>query len=78
MFLQLKECANKHMVRHFITVPDKFKMPSYFHINIYEHNIILGFNFKVYDITDGQCYIAISISQDPIIYKHLRNLSEYI
>lgn len=63
---------------HFIVMTKNLCMPSYFHINALGHNLVLGFNFKILDISDGQRYISTSVSQNPVIHKHLKNLSEYI
>ena len=76
LLCKLRECAYNNVIRHFI-MNNKLNFPSYFHINCYSNSLILGFNFRVYDIEREQAYITTAVSQDPIVYKHLRNFSEY-
>lgn len=77
LLCKLKEYASIEQIRHFI-LTDKLHFPSYFHTNTFSNCPVLGFNFRIYDIESGQRFIATSISQDPVIYKHFNNLSEYI
>ena len=78
MLLKLKEAEEKNIGSHFILRSGKLQMPSFFHLNAYSYNLVLGFNFKILDISDGHSYIAAAVSQNPIVHKHIKNLSEYI
>lgn len=76
LLCQLYEYALSDTIHHFV-MNNSQQFPSYFHINCFFNSIVLGFNFKVYDTDAKQRLVTTSISQDPIIYKHLRNLCEY-
>ncbi len=76
LLCQLQNFAKSGHIHHFI-MNNKQNIPSYFHVNIASNGLILGFNFKVYDNDLNQKFIATAFSQDPVIFKHLRNLAEY-
>lgn len=78
MLKKLKLVHSKNIEDAFITIPDRLMMPSFFHINAFKPGLILGYNFKIFDINDGNRYIATAVTQDPVLYKHLKNISEYI
>lgn len=73
---KLKQNILEHNSNHFVV--RELYMPSYFHINALGHNLVLGFNFKILDADNGKRYISTAVSQNPIIHKHLKNLTEYI
>lgn len=75
---KLKSVHSENIGSGFISIPDKLIMPSFFHVNVFNHGLILGYNFKILDTNDGNRYIATAVSQDPILLKHLQNISEYI
>ncbi len=78
MLKKLRTICEENISNNFITMPRKFKVPSFFHINAYEHGFVLGFNFKILDIADGKSYISTAISKDPILNNCLKNLTEYV
>lgn len=78
MLHKLRKTNLHNISNNFITIPDKLSMPSFFHLNAYSYNLVLGFNFKIFDLNDGHRYVAAAVSQNPIIHKHIKNLSEYI
>ena len=78
MLKKLRHANKENISNGFIIIPDKIKMPSFFHVNAFSHNLILGFNFKIIDVNDNKRYIATEISQDPVVSKYIKNLTEYI
>lgn len=75
---RLRKLSADNISHHYITIPKLLKMPSFFHVNTYSSNLLLGFNFKILDVNDRQNYIAVTVSHDPVLNKHFQNLSEYI
>lgn len=78
MLKKLKLVHSENIEDAFIPIPNKLMMPSFFHVNVFSSCLILGYNFKIFDINDGNRYIATVVNQDPVLCKHLNNISEYI
>lgn len=76
LLCRLRDYAYKNTIRHFI-MNNKQCLPSYFHVNCFNNSLVLGFNFRIFNIEEERAYIATAVSQDPIIHKHLRNFAEY-
>jgi len=71
------ESSKNNIRNNYIINTKKIELPSYFHAYMYM-NLILSFNFRIYDPNDCKKYIAVCCSINPVLYKHLKNITEYL
>ncbi len=77
MLKKLLASSNNEHNSYYILNTNKLRFPSYFHNYMYG-NLTLGFNYKIYDSNDNNKYIGVCYKINPVISKHLKNISEYI
>lgn len=57
---------------------DRLQMPEYFHTCAFTNGFIWGHNVKILNLENGVSSSAAASIYNPILGKHLRNLTEYI
>lgn len=57
---------------------DRLQMPDYFHTCAFTNGFIWGYNVKILNLENGVSSSAVASIYNPILGKHLRNLTEYI